>query len=264
MRSVAPSGAWATGRALHAAVGLQHIGRGRASLSRSRMALRALSIAPCSRRSAAYVQRHDHGRPGHWPISTAPVTATVISVDAQAQPRQVLEPGAVTPRPTGAMAATARAMPGHVHCSQWAASAPRANTSAAAMRGQGGSVPWSWSSSVAQRCRRCRRWRWCWRRRVHACGLSCAWPWSWPRGLVLVHAMIGNLATSCSSMPQQSPQHRIGDAAWLSGVSAANIRYYEKEGLLRPGGGDNSYRFIVRQTCTGCASYACAGPWTCR
>lgn len=45
-------------------------------------------------------------------------------------------------------------------------------------------------------------------------------------------------------MPQQSPHHRIGDAARLCGVSAANIRYYEKEGLLRPGvRGDNSYRF---------------------
>ena len=38
--------------------------------------------------------------------------------------------------------------------------------------------------------------------------------------------------------------YRIGEVARLSGVSAANIRYYEKEMLLSPRGrGDNSYRF---------------------
>ncbi|MDM0011824.1 Cd(II)/Pb(II)-responsive transcriptional regulator [Variovorax sp. J22P168] len=38
--------------------------------------------------------------------------------------------------------------------------------------------------------------------------------------------------------------YRIGDAAARSGVTAANIRYYEKEGLIEPPSrGDNSYRF---------------------
>ncbi|RZJ27125.1 MAG: Cd(II)/Pb(II)-responsive transcriptional regulator [Haliea sp.] len=48
-------------------------------------------------------------------------------------------------------------------------------------------------------------------------------------------------------MPSSSPStprgYQIGEAATRSGVSAANIRFYEKEKLLSPQGrGDNSYR----------------------
>ena len=44
-------------------------------------------------------------------------------------------------------------------------------------------------------------------------------------------------------MPAENPLCRIGQAAALSGVTAANIRFYEREGLLQPGErSSNSYR----------------------
>ncbi|MDP3171236.1 MAG: Cd(II)/Pb(II)-responsive transcriptional regulator, partial [Polaromonas sp.] len=46
-----------------------------------------------------------------------------------------------------------------------------------------------------------------------------------------------------SSSPSAVRGYQIGEAAKRSGVSAVNIRFYEKEKLLSPQGrGDNSYR----------------------
>ena len=44
-------------------------------------------------------------------------------------------------------------------------------------------------------------------------------------------------------VPPDPARWRIGEASRRSGVSSANMRYYEKEGLLSPGAReDNSYR----------------------
>ncbi len=48
------------------------------------------------------------------------------------------------------------------------------------------------------------------------------------------------------AIPPAAQGYRIGDAAARSGLSATNIRYYEKEGLVEPQArGDNSYRLYT-------------------
>jgi len=45
------------------------------------------------------------------------------------------------------------------------------------------------------------------------------------------------------AMARERPSYLIGQASTLSGVTPANIRFYEKSGLLQPGErGENSYR----------------------
>lgn len=46
----------------------------------------------------------------------------------------------------------------------------------------------------------------------------------------------------------QTPQYRIGEAAERSGISTANIRHYEREGLLPAATrADNGYRFYSEE-----------------
>lgn len=69
-------------------------------------------------------------------------------------------------------------------------------------------------------------------------------------GVGCLHAMIGNLKVTLRSSPMSqlpqpplTPLWRIGEAARHTGVSSANIRFYEKQGLLpAPARQENAYR----------------------
>jgi len=57
-------------------------------------------------------------------------------------------------------------------------------------------------------------------------------------------AMNTEAQTEAAAKASGAAPYRISDAAALSGVSAANIRFYEKQGLIAVNGrSDNGYRF---------------------